>query len=84
MFAKRMEASRFYTETNQQEKEVLLDFFEKYTTTCLYDILFSFPATTDEEKDLAIQNRIRQLGWVGTKHLDCAIDETNAEVIRLL
>ncbi|KAK6625185.1 hypothetical protein RUM43_005476 [Polyplax serrata] len=80
MFAKRMDASQIYAETNQHEKEVLLDYFEKYSTTCLYDLLFSSPATADEENDLAIQNRIRQLSWVGTKHLDCAIDETNAEV----
>lgn len=81
MFAKRVDAFEMYAETNQHEKEVLLDYFEKYVTTCLYDLLFSSPAATDEEKDIAIQNRIRQLSWVGTKHLDCAIDETNAEVI---
>ena len=76
-----MEGTLIYAETNQHEKEVLLDYFEKYLTTCLYDLLFSSPATNDDEKDLAVQNRIRQLSWVGTKHLDCAIDETNAEVI---
>nr|CAD7570421.1 unnamed protein product [Timema californicum] len=43
-------------------------------------ILFCPPSTSDEEKDLAIQNRIRQLNWVNAKHLECRINETQSEV----
>lgn len=75
-----MEASPMYGQTNQDEKEILLDYYEKFSMTCLYRLLFCPPSTNDEEKDLEIQNRIRQLNWVSTKHLDCRIDETNAEV----
>lgn len=42
--------------------------------------LFCPPSTSDEEKDLAIQDRIRTLSWVNASHLDCRISETNAEV----
>lgn len=40
-------------------KERLLDYVERYTMTMLYRILFCSPYTTDEEKDLAIQNRYK-------------------------
>jgi len=42
---------------NQEKKEMLLDYVEKYVMTYLYRILFCPPSTTDEEKDLSIQNR---------------------------
>ncbi|PSN33591.1 hypothetical protein C0J52_23008 [Blattella germanica] len=64
----------------QEKKEMILDYIEKYVITCLYRVLFCPPTTTDEEKDLSIQNRIRQLNWVNAKHLDCRINETQSEV----
>jgi len=42
---------------NQEKKEMLLDYVEKYVMTCMHRILFCPPSTTDEEKDLSIQNR---------------------------
>lgn len=41
--------------------------------------LFSPYFTTDEESDVKVQKRIRQLNWITSKHLDCSIDEVNAE-----
>lgn len=65
---------------NQELKEQVLDYCEKFTMTILYRNLFCPATTTDEEKDLAIQKRIRQLSWINAKHLDCRINETNKEV----
>lgn len=65
---------------NQELKESVLDYCEKFTMTVLHRNLFCPPTTTDEEKDLAIQKRIRQLNWVNAKHLDCRINETSEEV----
>lgn len=65
---------------NQEVKEQVLDYCEKFTMTVLHRNLFCPPTTTDEEKDLAIQKRIRQLNWVNAKHLDCRINETSEEV----
>lgn len=41
--------------------------------------LFSPYFTSDEENDVKIQKRIRQLSWITAKHLACCIDEVNAE-----
>ncbi|XP_055687773.1 rab5 GDP/GTP exchange factor [Lutzomyia longipalpis] len=73
------EGSAFETTTPEQREEIL-DFFEKCVMTRNHKILFSPPFTNDEEKDSAIQSRIRQLSWINTKHLLCGIDEVNAEV----
>ncbi|XP_067008743.2 rab5 GDP/GTP exchange factor [Anabrus simplex] len=80
VFAKRMDASGTYLDVSPEKKEMLLDYLEKYIMTCLYRTLFCPAATSDEEKDLAIQNRIRQLSWVNAKHLECRINETQSEV----
>lgn len=45
-----------------------------------YSYLFCPASTLDEEKDLAIQQRIRQLSWVNAHNLDCRINETSVEV----
>lgn len=47
---------------------------------CCFDrFLFSPYFTPDEENDVKIQKRIRQLSWITAKHLVCSIDEVNAE-----
>uniref|UniRef100_A0A6B2EM61 Putative vacuolar assembly/sorting protein vps9 n=1 Tax=Phlebotomus kandelakii TaxID=1109342 RepID=A0A6B2EM61_9DIPT len=74
-----VEGSAFETTTPEQKEEIL-DFFEKCVMTRNHKILFSPPFTSDEEKDSAIQSRIRQLNWITAKHLLCTIDEVNAEV----
>ena len=39
--------------------------------------LFSPVVSTDEEKDLELQTKIRSLNWISTKELNCTIDEAN-------
>ncbi|XP_054257998.1 rab5 GDP/GTP exchange factor-like isoform X2 [Macrosteles quadrilineatus] len=80
VFAKRMDAHLVYQNVNQETKEQLLDYLEKYAMTCLYRVLFCPQSTDDEEKDLQIQKRIRQLNWVSAAHVDCGINETDPEV----
>ncbi|KAI4483118.1 hypothetical protein M0804_008173 [Polistes exclamans] len=84
VFAKRLENSFKYADISADIKERLLDYVEKYSMTLLYRILFCPPFTTDEEKDLAIQKRIRQLNWVSGKNLECRIHETSSEVRELV
>ncbi|KAI5718796.1 hypothetical protein M8J76_000450 [Diaphorina citri] len=79
-FAKRMENHKLYADVSAQDRELLLDYVEKYSMISLYPLLFCPPFTSDEDQDLEIQERIRQLKWVNAKHLDCGIEETNATV----
>ncbi|KAL7305242.1 hypothetical protein TKK_0002627 [Trichogramma kaykai] len=71
-------------EFSLEVKERLLDYIEKYTMTMLYRLLFCPPFTNDEENDLEIQKRIRQLNWVSVKNLECKIHETSVEVRELV
>ncbi|XP_075220580.1 rab5 GDP/GTP exchange factor-like [Lycorma delicatula] len=80
MFNKRIDINSTYENVSQEIKDQLLDYMEKYAMTCLYRVLFCPTSTNDEEKDLSIQKRIRQLNWVSAKHVDCGIDEMNSEV----
>ncbi|XP_076163237.1 rabaptin-5-associated exchange factor for Rab5 isoform X3 [Ptiloglossa arizonensis] len=84
VFAKRLENSAKYADITSEIKEKLLDYVERYALTLLYRILFCPPFTNDEEKDLAIQKRIRQLNWVSGKNLECRIHETSSEVRELV
>ncbi|XP_026849692.1 rab5 GDP/GTP exchange factor [Drosophila persimilis] len=69
---------RFEIATNE-DRESAIDFFEKVVMTQNHKFLFSPYFTTDEESDMMVQKRIRQLSWITSKHLDCSIDEVNAE-----
>ncbi|KAM8709612.1 hypothetical protein ACLKA7_016426 [Drosophila subpalustris] len=69
---------RFEIATNE-DRDIAVDFFEKVVMTQNHNFLFSPYFTTDEESDVKVQKRIRQLSWITAKHLDCSIDEVNAE-----
>uniref|UniRef100_U5EY36 Putative rab guanine nucleotide exchange factor gef 1 n=1 Tax=Corethrella appendiculata TaxID=1370023 RepID=U5EY36_9DIPT len=75
-----MENSKYFGDLTPEQKEQILDIFEKCIMTKHHKNLFSPPTTNDEEKDSKIQKRIRQLGWINAKHLMCSIDEVNPEV----
>merc|ERR1719189_1175162 len=51
---------------------------------CCYRHLFCPTMTTDEDKDLELQSRIRNLNWLSTKDLNCCINESSQEVRDLL
>uniref|UniRef100_A0A069DW96 Putative vacuolar sorting protein 9 n=1 Tax=Panstrongylus megistus TaxID=65343 RepID=A0A069DW96_9HEMI len=80
ILTKKIEEEFIYRDVSNECKEQLLDYTEKHAMTCLYRLLFCPPTTTDEDKDLNIQKRIRQLNWVSAKHVDCQIDETSTDV----
>ncbi|KAH8408720.1 hypothetical protein KR215_011479 [Drosophila sulfurigaster] len=69
---------RFEMATNE-DRDSAIDFFEKVIMTQNHNLLFSPYFTSDEESDVKVQKRIRQLSWITAKHLDCSIDEVNAE-----
>ncbi|GFN99537.1 Rab5 GDP/GTP exchange factor-like [Plakobranchus ocellatus] len=58
----------------------VMDYSERYILTRLYMAIFCSPSTTDEEQDLATQNRIRSLHWVTTSMLDTVINENDPAI----
>jgi hypothetical protein len=38
-----------------------------------FKLLFSPNVTLDEDKDLELQNRIRNLNWISTEHLNASV-----------
>ena len=64
--------------------EEILDQGERYLTSVLYRKLFCPPNCDDEERDLAVQKRIRGLNWISAPLLDCRINELDARVRDIL
>ncbi|XP_072163663.1 rab5 GDP/GTP exchange factor-like [Diadema setosum] len=82
--ADRMSTHNSFKGTTPEQCTNMMDHLEKVVMTRLYRHLFCPPLTDDEQKDLAIQNRIRRLRWVTPAMLDAAIDEGNPQVTRLI
>eukprot|EP00093_Oithona_nana_P004329 04329.XXX_129366_132088_1 [CDS] Oithona nana genome sequencing. len=83
-FQKRLETQPIYKKLTDEDIQKILDLTEKYITICCYKQLFCPSITSDEDKDLELQNRIRSLNWMSTEHLNCAIDEFSQDVRDLL
>jgi len=54
----------------------LMDYVEKYLMIRLYRLGFCSYLTDDEERDLAMQTRIRSLHWITSHLLDTDLDES--------
>ncbi|XP_041456671.1 rab5 GDP/GTP exchange factor-like isoform X2 [Lytechinus variegatus] len=80
----RMSTHSAFKGTSPEQCSTMMDHLEKVIMTRLYRDLFCPPLTDDEQKDLAIQNRIRRLRWVMPSMLDAAINEDNTNVERLI
>lgn len=72
------------TGISQENLDLLMDYVEKYLMTRLYRILFCPLTTDDEEKDLAIQTKIRSLHWINVHLLDAQINELHGNVGELV
>lgn len=57
-----------------------MDYAEGYILTRLYPYIFCSPTTNDEERDLALQNRIRSLHWVTALQLDTLINDDDPAI----
>lgn len=74
----------FETDMTSSSMESLLDQSERYLTRLLYKKLFCPPNCDDEERDLAVQKRIRSLNWISAPLLDCRINELDSKVRDIL
>ncbi|XP_046578913.1 rab5 GDP/GTP exchange factor-like [Haliotis rubra] len=80
----RLNSHTVFKGLNQDVIEKILDFTERYILVRLYRIVFCPPSTTDEEKDLLVQNRIRSLHWITAQQLDTLINEHDPQIRQLI
>lgn len=73
-----------YQDLTQEQVDRINELTERYVTTRLYKKLISVVNAVTEEKDLAIQDRIRSLMWVSSRHLECGVIESNPEAREML
>uniref|UniRef100_A0A224ZB08 Vacuolar assembly/sorting protein vps9 n=1 Tax=Rhipicephalus zambeziensis TaxID=60191 RepID=A0A224ZB08_9ACAR len=76
----RFETHAHYQGLEPDQVERLMDLTENYLMSLTYKSIFEFISTADEEKDLAIQRRIRSLSWVAARHLELELDDRQTPV----
>ncbi|XP_076453428.1 rab5 GDP/GTP exchange factor-like isoform X2 [Babylonia areolata] len=76
----RMATQAVFKGLSQDVQDKILDYTERYVLTRLYRSLFCPITTGDEEKDLAIQTRIRSLHWVTAQQLDLVINDAEPAI----
>lgn len=84
LFLRRLETKPIFQALTEEDRIKIVGYAEKYVMICCYKQLFCPTMTTDEEKDLELQNRIRSLNWISTNHLHCSINESSQDVRDLL
>ncbi|XP_064612539.1 rab5 GDP/GTP exchange factor-like [Liolophura sinensis] len=82
--AERMQTHSLFKGSAQETVEILMDYMEKFIMTRLYRSVFCPVTTDDEEKDLAIQNKIRSLHWVTAQQLDTIINDHDPEIRQMV
>nr|CAG4639888.1 EOG090X03G5 [Daphnia pulex] len=78
------EKLKTHSDMTNSSMESLLDHSERYLTRLLYKKLFCPHTCDDEERDLAVQKRIRSLNWISAPLLDCRINELDSKVRDIL
>nr|CAG4634686.1 EOG090X03G5 [Alona affinis] len=83
-FDDKLKSHSSFSELSSHLVEPLLDHSERYLTRLLYKKLFCPQNCDDEERDLAVQKRIRSLNWISAPLLDCRINELDPKVRDIL
>ncbi|KAK4010317.1 hypothetical protein OUZ56_019461 [Daphnia magna] len=84
LFDEKLKTHSGFLDMTSSSMESLLDQSERYLTRLLYKKLFCPPNCDDEERDLAVQKRIRSLNWISAPLLDCRINELDSKVRDIL
>lgn len=82
--SERVKIHALYRDMSHETADTLLDFVERYVMTRLYRTVFCPLTSDDEDRDLAIQDRIRSLHWINTFLLDIALNETEDNMRKLV
>nr|CAH0101346.1 unnamed protein product [Daphnia galeata] len=84
VFDEKLKTHSGFLDMTNSSMESLLDHSERYLTRLLYKKLFCPHTCDDEERDLAVQKRIRSLNWISAPLLDCRINELDSKVRDIL
>ena len=71
----------FLTVMDENTITTIMDLIERYIVIRLYRFLFCPVTTDDEERYLAIQDRIRGFHWVNTQILEAQINESVRKLV---
>lgn len=74
----------FYIDLSSEQVDQLLDIIEEKLMEHMYTTLFNQISSEYEEKDLALQNRIRSLNWITAQRLGLEIKENSPEIRELI
>lgn len=67
-----------------EQVDQLLDIIEEKVMEYIYNTVFNQISSEYEEKDLALQNRIRSLNWITAERLGLEIKENSPEIRGLI
>lgn len=76
----RFETSPSYKEVHSDQITQLIDQTEKALMDKLYTSLFARIQSEEEERDLQLQKKIRNLNWIMANHLDIEINMRHPKV----
>ncbi len=76
----RFGSNPFYREATHEQIDQLIDFTERYLMQQLYQMLMTRIQHEEEDKDLALQKRIRSLNWIMAQHLDIDINLRHPQI----
>jgi hypothetical protein len=76
----RFGSNPFYREASHEQIDQLIDFTERYLMQQLYQMLMTRIQHEEEDKDLALQKRIRSLNWIMSQHLDIDINLRHPQI----
>lgn len=73
-----------FSEMSAEQVDQLLDIIEEKVMEYIYNTVFNQISSEYEEKDLALQNRIRSLNWITAERLGLEIKENSPEIRGLI
>ncbi|XP_035212758.1 rab5 GDP/GTP exchange factor-like isoform X2 [Stegodyphus dumicola] len=82
--ANRCETHPYYQDMTPEQIDLLMDKIEEVLMENLHRTMFQNISSEYEEKDLALQKRIRSLNWIMPHHLFLDIKENSPEVSDLI
>ncbi|XP_054720105.1 rab5 GDP/GTP exchange factor-like isoform X2 [Uloborus diversus] len=72
----RLETHPAYQDLNSEQVDVLIDKIEEKLMIHMHTTVYHLITSENEEKDLALQNRIRALNWITPQRLGMEINES--------